>query len=234
MKTQIPLGIQLRDSASFDNFIPGPNREALAYLRKQTGVEHVPSVYLWGGQGAGKSHLLQAACHEMSRHAEACAYIPLQLAAQMSPAVLDGLEGLALVCIDDVQVIAGQRDWETALFHLINRLRDQDRQLLLCGDRAPVGLPLQLPDLGSRLSWGLVFQLQALDDEDKVRALQRRARDRGLEMSGAVADYLLRRCPRDMGSLYGMLARLDQAALAAQRRLTIPFIREFLDLSDGP
>ncbi len=234
MKTQIPLGIQLRDSASFDNFIPGPNREALAYLWKQTGQERVQTIYLWGGRGAGKSHLLQAACHEMSRCAAASAYIPLQLAAQLSPAVLDGLEGLALVCIDDVQAIAGQQDWETALFHLINRLRDQERQLLVCGDRAPVGLPLQLADLRSRLSWGLVFQLQLLDDEDKVRALQRRARDRGLEMSAAVAAYLLRRCPRDMGSLYSVLARLDHAALAAQRRLTIPFIKEFLDLADGP
>lgn len=233
MDTQIPLGIQLRDSASFTNFIPGCNHEVLDYLWKQEGSERAPSVYLWGGRGAGKSHLLQAACHEMTRCAAASAYIPLQLAAQLSPAVLDGLERLALVCIDDVQAIAGRQDWETALFHLLNRLRDQDRQLLVGGNCAPAALPLQLPDLRSRLSWGLVFQLQPLDDEDKVLALQRRARDRGLEMSGAVAVYLLRRCPRDMGTLYGMLERLDQATLAAQRRLTIPFVREFLDLADG-
>jgi DnaA family protein len=87
---------------------------------------------------------------------------------------------------------------------------------------------LGLPDLVSRLGWGPVFQLSALTDIEKRGALQLRAHRRGLEMGDEVADYLLKRCPRDMDSLFNLLNRLDHASLAAQRRLTIPFVRQLL------
>ena len=221
---QLPLGIGLKDSATFDNFYPAGNEIALQSL--QQGNDRM--VYLWGPAGSGKSHLLQAACHATAAEGLSPVYLPLQELITFSPELLQGLEQQALIAIDDIQVITGLAEWEEALFHLYNRVRDRGRRLVVSASVAPAGLALTLPDLTSRLGWGPVFQLASLSDTDKRAALQLRARRRGLDMSNDVADYLLRRCPRDMDSLFNLLNRLDQASLAAQRRLTIPFVRDLL------
>lgn len=172
-----------------------------------------------------KTHLLQAACHLAGAQGQTVAYVPLAQAGEFPPAMLEGLEQLALVCIDDIQSIAAQPAWETALFHLYNRLRDKGARCMIAGNAAPGNLALKLPDLASRLAWGLVLRLTALDDEGLLAALRLRARNRGLDMPEDVAQFLLRRHSRDMPALFALLERLDHASLAAQRRLTIPFVR---------
>ncbi len=224
MAVQLPLGITLSDSATFDNFYAGDNAAALHSVR--SGVE--PFVYLWGTNGTGRTHLLQAACQGAAAAGATAVYLPLAQHTELSPGLLEGLETTQLVCLDDVHAIAGLDAWELALFHLYNRLRDSESRLLAAADRAPGALPLGLADLRSRLVWGPVFQLHALGDADKLAALQLRARRRGLELPAEVGEYLLRRCPRDTHSLFALLDSLDRAALAAQRRLTIPFVREHI------
>ena len=142
--------------------------------------------------------------------------------------MLEGLERADLVCLDDVDALAGAQEWEQAVFALYNGLREHGGRLLAAGPVPPAALPLELEDLRTRLAWGLVYQLQPLDDEDKLRGLQQRARERGLELPDAVARYLLQRCRRDMASLLHCLDELDRASLAAQRRLTIPFVKEVM------
>lgn len=221
---QLPLGIGLKDTATFDNFYPAGNELVLQALQQGNDT----ALYLWGPVGSGKSHLLQALCHAAAAKGESPVYLPLQELVSLSPALLEGLEQQALIAIDDIQVVAGLSQWEESLFHLYNRVRDSGHRLVVSATSAPAGLTLTLPDLTSRLGWGPVFQLSALTDMDKRRALQLRAHGRGLEMGDEVADYLLKRCPRDMDSLFNLLNRLDQASLAAQRRLTIPFVRQLL------
>jgi DnaA family protein len=220
--SQLPLRLALRDSATFDNFVPGENGAALLAL--QDGGESF--VYLWGGAGSGKSHLLQALCQWAGPTA---AYVDLNEVIGMDPAVLEGLEAMNPLCIDAVQAVAGKPEWERALFHLYNRVRDGGARLVVAGGAAPGQLGITLPDLVSRLAWGPVFQLQPLDDEGKREALRRRARARGMDLSEEVAAYLLRRSPRDMHSLFALLDRLDRESLVAKRRLTIPFVRELLE-----
>lgn len=222
---QLPLGLGLRDDATFANFLPGPNGAVLEVLR--SGAERM--VYLWGAEGSGKSHLLQAACHACATGGGTPVYLPLAEHAALAPEVLEGLEQAPLVCIDDVHAVAGRQMWEHGLFHLCNRVRDAGGRLLVAAEAAPGGLGLSLPDLGSRLAWGPVFHLEPLADEEKVAALQSRAGRRGLDLEAEVAAYLIKRCPRDLHSLFRLLDRLDHASLAAKRRLTIPFVREFLD-----
>ena len=221
---QLPLGIGLKDTATFDNFYPAGNELVLQALQKSNDA----MLYLWGPVGSGKSHLLQALCHATAANGHSPVYLPLQELVSLSPALLEGLEQQALIAVDDVQAVAGLSQWEEGLFHLYNRVRDFGHRLVVSATSAPVGLALTLPDLASRLGWGPVFQLSALSDLDKRAALQLRAHRRGLEMGDEVAVYLLRRCPRDMDSLFNLLNRLDQASLAAQRRLTIPFVRQLL------
>ncbi|NOZ36473.1 MAG: DnaA regulatory inactivator Hda [Gammaproteobacteria bacterium] len=223
MSIQLPLGVQLRDSATFDSFYSVQNRQLLAALKDSEET----CVYFWGKAGTGKSHLLQALCHEKAGEGWRVAYLPLAEAGLM-PAMLDDMDQFELVCVDDLQSVAGKKDWEIALFHFYNRIQSRAGRLVISANQAPTSLSLGLPDLASRLGWGLVFQLQELADEDKQTALQLRAQARGLELSNEVAAYLLKRAPRDMSSLFALLERLDQASLAAQRKLTIPFVREFV------
>lgn len=192
-------------------------------------------IYLWGSTGTGKTHLLQAACHQAvlldSSRAAAVVYLPLTQALQtdpLDPAMLEGLEHLALICIDDIQAIAGQPQWETALFHLYNRIRAHGARCIIAGNSGPHGVGLHLPDLVSRLCWGQVLHLNVLDDEAVIGALQLRARHRGLELPEEAARFLWRHYPRDMTSLFALLERLDRDALAAQRKLTIPFVKTFM------
>jgi DnaA family protein len=225
--TQIPLGVRLRDAATFDNYYPGINGDVIRMLRDAVAAES-GFVYLWGGRGSGKSHLLQAVCHLMSARAQPLAYFPLRETANLSPEILEGMERLPLVIMDDIDAVAGRAEWEHGLFHLYNRVRERNGKLIMAGNRSPAAVPIELPDLRTRLAAGLVLQLRALDDRDKAEALRLQARGRGMVMPKEVADYLLRRCPRDMAALFVLLDVLDQASLAAQRKLTVPFVKEVL------
>jgi len=235
---QLPLGIKLPDSATFANFVRGDNGEVVDHVRQSLDGQgdDGAAIYVWGPPGSGKSHLLQAACQHVASAGAASVYLPLNsgngveegdeaLVAEM----LGGLETLALVCIDDVDAIAGIDAWETALFHLYNRIHAAGGHLLVAGHAAPADLPLQLADLRSRLSWGWIFQLHILADEDKKQALQLRAGTRGFILPDDVNDYLLRYFPRDMHALFALLDRLDTASVIAQRRLTIPFVKTVLE-----
>lgn len=148
--------------------------------------------------------------------------------AEFTSGSLAGCERLSIVCIDDVDLVAGDAAWNRALFNLYNGLVDQQGKLVLTAGRAPAGLHWALPDLASRMSASLVLQLRVLEEDDQVEVLRLRAQRRGLELPEETARYLLRRVPRDLRSLCALLETLDVASLASQRRLTVPFIREVL------
>ncbi|VAX11260.1 DnaA inactivator Hda (shorter homolog of DnaA) [hydrothermal vent metagenome] len=223
MSLQLPLGIQLRDSATFTNFQAAQNQQLLSALQDNQQT----CVFFWGKAGTGKSHLLQALCHAQAEEDRRVAYLPLAEAGLM-PVMLDDMDQFDLICVDDFQHVVGKEEWEIALFHLYNRIQSRAARLVINADQALASLTIGLPDLASRLGWGLVFQLQELSDEDKQTALQQRAQARGLEMNNEVAAYLLRHTPRNMKSLLALLDKLDRASLAAQRKLTIPFVREIV------
>jgi DnaA family protein len=227
MSAQLALNLRLRDGSSFDNFFPGGNRELVEslrglLLRRGRGRR---LLFLWGEAATGKTHLLEAACrlaHEQGLHA---AYVPFAGSDGLVPAMLEDLDRVAVVCLDDVDRVAGDTGWEQALFRLWERMNAADGLLIVSAACAPAQLGLGLPDLATRLAARLVYQVKPLSDDEKLEALARRARNRGLELSDEVARYILNRYPRDSSSLFGLLERADRAAFASQRRLTIPFLR---------
>jgi len=169
---------------------------------------------------------LQASCHV--EPAEAL-YLPLaELRQYPAQDVLQGVELLDRVCIDDIHAVLGDADWELALFNLYNRARQQGCRMVVAGDAAPRALAVNLADLRSRLSWGIVYQLAQVDDDDKAAILQFRAARRGLSLSPGVATYIVSRAPRAMEQLLEVLDLLDKASLARQRALSIPFVKEAL------
>jgi DnaA family protein len=174
--------------------------------------------------------LLLAACQAAAQRGERVAYVPLRRADIVVPEILRGLETTALVAIDDIDRIVGHRPWEEALLHFYNLLREAPGRLLLASSDKPSVLDLLLPDLRSRLEWGIIYQLQPLNDNQKHAALRFQAAKRGMDLPDEVADFLLRHSARDMHSLSCLLAQLERASMAAQRRLTVPFARQILDV----
>jgi DnaA family protein len=231
---QLSLGVSLNDDATFENFyapLATPNAQIVAALRQQIETANEPFIYLWGGGGCGLTHLLQAACHHAQTLGKSFQYFPLRDLIGYAPHELfAGLESLDFVCLDGLDLVIDRPDWELALFNLFNALREAGKLLLIAAVQGPQELPVKLPDLRSRLQWGVTFHVHTLDDEQKQQALQFRARARGLELNDEVATYIIQRLPRDMNELFWQLNRLDHASLAEQRKLTIPFVKKVLSL----
>jgi DnaA-homolog protein len=226
MMEQLPLRMRLRDSARFASFVVGGNAQACAALQGLRPAAS-PVVWLWGRAGSGKSHLLQAACAQAGERGEAAAYVDLALAP--SSEMLDGCDTLGLVCLDGLDAVATDPGWNAALFRLHTLLLDGAGRLVVASASPPSGLAFTLPDLSSRLLAAAVYQLDALDEAGQCEALRLRAAGRGMDLSEDAALYLVHRLPRDMHSLFAVLDQLDEASLAAQRRLTVPFLRDALE-----
>ncbi|MDH5258806.1 MAG: DnaA regulatory inactivator Hda [Gammaproteobacteria bacterium] len=234
MSNQIPLSLMIRDEASFGNFYTPGNEVAFSHIKSSVSKAMSDgSIFVWGSHCSGKTHILQAACLQASQKGMKAAYIPLEDGIEFNVNILDALENFDLVCIDDIDAIAGSRKWEQAIFYFYNRAFETGTQVIISGRKSLKETDLVLPDLISRLSWGFVFHLQTLTDENKSKALQARAKLRGFELPDNVVAYLLRRIPRDMNTLFKMLDELDLASLSAKRPLSIPIVKEWFDTSEN-
>lgn len=230
LSPQLSLNFELSDHATWAHFYPGRNLQAVAAVQALARGEGEPFIYLHGLAGVGKTHLLQAACQDVRHNGQTAIYVSLRDTESYSESLLDNLETWSLVCLDDVEGIAGKRAWEKAVFNLFNGLMSRQGRLLIAAQAIPAELKLSLPDLVSRLNSGLRFRLHDLDEVEIIRALKAEAQLRGLEFGDEVGQFLMRRVQRDMSSLLPMFELLDQASLVEQRRLTVPFVKQVLGL----
>jgi len=224
---QLPLGVRLPDRAVFASFLPARNGQVVEHLRRVADGQLAGTSWVCGPQGSGKTHLLQAVSAQASATMQT-GYIPLRDLGRLGVGVLEGLRGLQCLCVDDLQEVVGQREWERALFSVLQGIEEGGGRLVAAAEVPPALMTWALPDLGSRFSASAVFQLRVLDEAEQQAALQLRARLRGVELPEETSRWLQRHYPRDMHKLYELLDTLDQAALVAQRRLTVRFIREVL------
>ena len=220
MSEQSVLPWVIGERGTFESFLTGANRELVDRLKSPwAGFE---CLWLYGDRDTGKTHLLQAVCHERPRSA----YIP---ASEME-AELQAYGSFDLVTVDDVTAWIGDQATETALMALYNTLAGKGGSLVVTADRSPRDVDFALADLGSRLRAAACFRVAPLTDEDKVRLLAEIAAGRGLELPEDVAGFLLARTRRDQGSLLRAFDRLDEASLAQGRRITIPFVKKALGI----
>jgi len=228
MIKQYTLGVRWRDDASFDNFYQGDNRPIVSLLHDLLAKRSpYQGLFLWGAPAAGCSHLLQACCQQLPD--QPVVYLPLSHA-DCRPEMLEGLTNMGLVCLDDLDWVMGDEQWELALFNLYNQLQQSTTRYLLAGHCPPTQMPIQLKDLRSRLNSLLTLELKQLTDQQKIHALHLRARHRGLVLPQEVAAFLIHHYPRDMASLMEALEQLDRSSLAEKRHLTIPFAKQVLDI----
>ncbi len=228
MSAQLPLALRWPAHQRFESFVLGDNATALR-LAESAALHAAPTrVFLAGTKGSGRTHLLIAAC-AAAVAADRCAqYLDLSaMRAPRAPAIRL-VHGSQLLAVDNVEAIAGDREAEHALFDLYNRCRAEDASLLLSAVAAPAQLGIELPDLVSRLASCTQASLQLLDEPARRGLVQQRAQARGIQLDDSVLDWMFTRHARDLGSLMDLLERIDRAALAAQRRVTVPFLRALL------
>ncbi|KTC72434.1 ATPase regulatory factor involved in DnaA inactivation [Legionella birminghamensis] len=230
MTRQLVLEIQQNYDARLSDFCWGSNALLAQQIHSLFDNKTEPYLFIWGESGSGKSHLLQACCQMANSQNLQSAYLPLSLLKTWGPACLEGMEQQQLIAIDDINEIAGDSVWEEAIFHLFNKIRDNDAHLLISSTTSPAASAISLPDLRSRLAWGLTYHLEALNDDSKIKVVQQAAEKRGFQLKDSVALYLIKRCTRNLHDLLQILEQLDEASLAAQRKITIPFVKETLGI----
>lgn len=227
---QISLDISLSDNKTFENYYFSGNELVFADIENLIQDSQVKILYLWGGSGCGKSHLLQAVQSQEIEKGRKVYYLPFSNVKNYPVSALEGLETADLVCLDEIEQIVGSQDWEEAIFHLLNRIWGEGNQVLIAANKNVHELEIRLPDLESRLSWGLNSRIISLDDNGKLKCIQFRAKLRGFEIPEEVGLYLIKRLPRDMEQLFDFLDVIDKESLVAKRKITIPFVKSLLDL----
>ena len=225
---QLSLSIQLLDDATFANYWVAPsNRIVLKALEYFCCGQGDLSLFVWGVSGCGLTHLLQACSHQSQLP---IAYLPLKDALDLNPAeVCANLENIPLVCVDDVEYLATNPEWEQAFFHLFNRLRDNGHRLLMAAHEHPSVINLPLPDLRSRLLGSVIYRVDILDAEHKALALQMRAQSLGMKMSLDIAHYVIKHTPNRMKDLFDVLNELDAVSLQQKKKLSLRFVKALLD-----
>lgn len=226
--TQIPFQFGDFQKNDLESFIAGENEALIKLIKKITNKETNHTLYLWGESGTGKSHLLQAACKQAAESEHHVAYIPLNQIDELSAEMLHDLGELDLVCIDDVESVIGQIEWQQGLTWLYNELKDNNHSLIISGNTSPASSKLELDDLKSRLSSDQVIQIKSPNDELKIKILKLKAKERAFELSDEVIEFLIRRVDRNLTSLIEVLDKIDHVSLAAKRKITIPFVRELI------
>jgi DnaA family protein len=222
---QLPVQFELQSTQNFSAFYPGNNKEVITHLQ-QLFINKEQLIFLWGARGSGKSHLLQAACQETDKTSF---FFSLDKKALPPTSILDGLENIDLVCFDNIDQISGNSKWEQAFFNFFNLHRDNNNHLVLSAPCPPKYLEIQLPDLKTRMSWGLTLKLKLLSDEQLLNALTYKADVSGFEITPNVGKFLMTHYTSDLPSIWKLLNEIEQATLIAQRKLTIPFLKQIMD-----
>lgn len=226
MPKQLPLQFEFQSNQNFSTFYPGSNEEVINHLR-DIFINNELQIFLWGDAGTGKTHLLQAICQESNKQDKTSFYFsfgqPLPNAE-----ILNGLENFDLVCLDNIEQIAGNPDWEQAFFNFFNLHRDNNKQLIISAHSPPKYLPFQLPDLKTRMGWGLTLKITPLSEEQQLNALIYKANDLGFEIPVNVGRFLMTHYARDLPSIWTLLDKVNHATLAAKRKLTIPFLKQIM------
>ena len=227
---QFPLQLALSGGRRFGNFEVTPDNAELVDAVRRIAVDRtLERVLIAGDAGSGKSHLLEAASAAASAGGDAVAFVPMREWGSQRVDAVHGLDRSGLLCIDDIDAVAGDCNWEEALLALIEASASRRTRMLVSAGASPSNIPFALADLRSRLSAATVYRLRELDDASRARALRRHASGRGIEIPDDVVGYVLTRHRRDMPSLVALLDRLDYHSMAHQRRLTIPFVRSLIE-----
>ncbi len=231
--TQYSLDIALPKFATFETFIDTSGGQLLSVLKELAHKNQLEprQYFLWGGESVGKTHLLQAICNHQSSTNQRAIYLPMKELVTQQADILNDMQHIDVLCVDDVDTVLGEKEWDRQLFLLINELRAHNKSIVMTASLNPNDAMVSFPDLASRLVWGPVYKLNLLEDDEKIHAIQMHAKARGLIISTEVCSFLLKRFPRDLNKLIGLLDKLDKESLVQQKKVTVPFVKSVLNIT---
>ena len=230
--TQLIFPFQINQKASFENFFCSPdNAELITRLNDLVVNKNADELIINGAAGSGKSFLMQAICNELSSSGKQFAFIPMSKAINMGVEIFQNLASLDAVCIDDLQLILSKGEWEIALFNLINECQQSGCSMILSlGGNQSLEEIAQLPDLLSRIKRMEFMKLQAVQDEFLNQALDFVSQQLDINLGKTELEFLLKHQTREFSLLVDNLIALDKQAASLKRKITIPLIKETLNL----
>ena len=228
---QLIFPFQINQKASFDSFFCSPdNLNLMTRLADIVSSQDTSELIIHGEEGSGKSFLMQAICNELSSAEKQFAFIPMKKAFNMGVEIFQNLGSLDAVCIDDLQLILANQDWETALFNLINECQQSNCSLMLSlGGTQPLDESVILPDLLSRIKRMEFIALHAVQDEFFNQAIDFVAQQLDIKIEEAELEFLLKHQTRIFSLLVENIITLDNQAASLKRKITIPLIKETLN-----
>lgn len=230
MIQQLTLNIIQPLAFAFDSFVEGDNQQLFARLKMLADGGLAGNIFIWGEQGCGKSHLLQALGQQMQQGSLQGVYLSCKELRELPVEAIEGLEHMDVVALDDIDALSGHGEWEEAMFHFYNRAAMENTSLVFSAQTSPQNIDIVLPDLKSRLNAGETYRLVGLNDQGKRHLLTMAAQQRGFHLNDEVADFILQRSARDAASLQKVIENLDQSSLTEQRRITVPFVKRVLGI----
>ena len=231
MPEQLPLQFELQSNQSFSTLYPGDNQETISHLQNISNSTE-QQLFLWGAPGTGKTHCLQACCKESNNQNNTAFYLSIDSQSIPDPSILEGLETFDLVCLDNIEHICNNAVWEQKFFNFFNLHRDNNKQLIISASCPPKYLDIKLPDLKTRMSWGLTLKLTSLSDEQQLNALTYKAKALGFDIPVNVGRFIMTHYARDLMSVWAILDKIEQATLIAQRKISIPFLKQIMAEKD--
>ncbi|PIE41245.1 MAG: DnaA regulatory inactivator Hda [Gammaproteobacteria bacterium] len=230
MSQQLTLNIMQPLAFAFDTFVEGSNHQLVARLKMLSTGGLSGNIYIWGEQGSGKSHLLQAVCQQCQQSSIQGIYLNCRQLLELPAEAIEGLEHMDLVALDDIDALAGHQEWEEAMFHFYNRAQIEHTSLVFSAVCSPQVIAVQLPDLKTRLNAAETYRVNRLGDVDKHQLLTQAAEQRGFYLNDEVANFIMQRSDRDMASLHRIIEHLDHSSLTEQRKITVPFVKKVLGI----
>jgi DnaA family protein len=243
---QLALPVWFSEDQSFESFVADGNEVVIKFLThficgKSQGLtnSHIPFCLLHSLHGAGKSHLLYASCQYASENNASHAYFDLKMLQQFPASVILDAQQKDLICIDNIHIIKDDLTWQIAIFDLLNKVIEKNQtienpshhcKVLITASQSPTSIGLTLSDLVSRLSWGTVFKLDPLNDEKSKLVIRHKLSEKGLEASDDVLNFLVTRLSRNITKQIDTINLLDRKSLESKRKLTIPFVKQVLNL----
>lgn len=227
--SQLPLDVRLKQGATFGNYFTSEKNEAVHALKDAVLTGSGERIFLWGIASSGKTHLLQAVCHLIDSRGNSAQYVDLAHWVEFEPDALGLLDESDCLCLDNIERVAGRKNWEQAIFHLADRMKSAGRTLVVSGSSQPDACSLLMPELISRLGNGLVLVIKPLNDPEKIAALVLLAQQRGFELQEDVAQYLVERRGGDPTRLFELLDELDHSSLAAKRKISLKMAKEIAE-----
>jgi len=212
------------NNSSFDDFYFEKNN--LSILEN---LKSGDDLVIYGLSKVGKSFLLQSLCNYFSKSNKSSLYLPLKELNNYKTGLLDDLEKLDLVCIDDLQLIAGDNNWETAIFNLINNCLISNCRIVFCSNINPSLISFELDDLFSRIQKINRMEVHPVKSDNLIEAVRFFADLRSINIGDKEVTYLINHSKRNMGDLVTHINQLDKLSMQLKRKITIPLIKKVIE-----